>query len=672
MGESGGSSSLHTDRPIEKISDDALGRKGFAEAIARQIQVVPRSESFVLAVVGEWGIGKTSILNMVEEALRWDSSHVVLWFNPWMFSGQEQLVAHFFQEIAAQLREKEGEGLRNIWRGFEGYSRALEPLRPVPNDETRGEARGPSVTRLRTTLEAELRRANQRLVIVIDDIDRLIDDDIREMMRLVRLVGDFPNVVYLLSYDEDRVAKALGAERGADEGRAYLEKIVQVVQRVPRIRRSKLAEFLSGEIDKVTRDIERRPDGGYEQEVRKAMESLFGNLRDVHRYINSVRPTLDEIGNEVALPDVLALEALRVLRRDVFKRLELQGHVLTDVTSFALTNARADNAKAKRIREIVDVITGVDVDANALLELLFPFVRYMRQNGAMLGQGLNLMKQWEMAGRVAYGDFLNAYMEVALPPGVLAPRQVRAFLGTLADEQSAQKHLDSLVDDDLQGLMASLYYHVEEIELDLVGTLLFVACEQYRRAGPSDALRTLVSRCMRRIRDDKLVFRVYQKVTTSSARLLLLEASGGREFLGDSSIEALQQEIASSVVKCSPDQIRDEPELLAVLVLAARYEKDPIRTLVAMLIRDDEILVRLVRSGWGWMSEPSRNGGGYPFPRRQEWWSEFEEIVDRQTLVACLQRVVTARSRLGRWERRTFDYIIREMLPKSDPESSEP
>lgn len=201
-GTSGG---LHTDRPIETIGDDRLERKGFAKAIARQIQLAPRHDSFVLAVVGEWGIGKTSILNMVEDAFRTDPTHVFLWFNPWMFSGQEQLVAHFFQEIAAQLREKDGEDLRNVWRGFEGYSRLLEPLRPVPAEETRGEARGPSVRKLRGTLVEELRRSQRRLVVVIDDIDRLVDQEIRDVMRLVRLVGDFPNVVYLLSYDEERV-----------------------------------------------------------------------------------------------------------------------------------------------------------------------------------------------------------------------------------------------------------------------------------------------------------------------------------------------------------------------------------------------------------------------------------------------------------------------------------
>ena len=55
------------DRPVECREQDRLGRRSLAEAIAEQVCVIPVEHGFTIAVVGEWGSGKTSVLNMVAE-----------------------------------------------------------------------------------------------------------------------------------------------------------------------------------------------------------------------------------------------------------------------------------------------------------------------------------------------------------------------------------------------------------------------------------------------------------------------------------------------------------------------------------------------------------------------------------------------------------------------------
>ena len=68
----------------------------------------------------------------------------------------------------------------------------------------------PSLYKQRLELEKALRKLERPIVIVVDDIDRLQEAEIRDIVRLVRLVGDFPNLVYLLAFDRVRVAKVLG------------------------------------------------------------------------------------------------------------------------------------------------------------------------------------------------------------------------------------------------------------------------------------------------------------------------------------------------------------------------------------------------------------------------------------------------------------------------------
>ena len=96
-------------RPINKFSDDQLGRKDsarfFAEAIARH----NGNESIVLAVNAPWGEGKTSFKNMVVDLLSQEKAErvVILNFTPWEWASQNQVSDAFFSEIAKQLESKD-------------------------------------------------------------------------------------------------------------------------------------------------------------------------------------------------------------------------------------------------------------------------------------------------------------------------------------------------------------------------------------------------------------------------------------------------------------------------------------------------------------------------------------------------------------------------------------
>ena len=120
------------DRPIPGRKDDRFQRAGFADALVTQVLALPKSDSFVLGLIGPWGSGKTSILSMVEEAVATKDDVVVLKFNPWLFSGTEQLAAHFFQELAAQLHELSDKKLQQAGDLLVGYSEALSPLSALP------------------------------------------------------------------------------------------------------------------------------------------------------------------------------------------------------------------------------------------------------------------------------------------------------------------------------------------------------------------------------------------------------------------------------------------------------------------------------------------------------------------------------------------------------------
>src|SRR6266849_2754227 len=115
------------DNPIEQPADDLLGRRSVAAVIAEEIRNVDASKGCVVAVMGPWGSGKTSLVNLVRHELAKDPSIPVLDFNPWMFSGAEQLVNSFFRELSAQLHLKEGR-LEVLASEVEAYGDLLSPV----------------------------------------------------------------------------------------------------------------------------------------------------------------------------------------------------------------------------------------------------------------------------------------------------------------------------------------------------------------------------------------------------------------------------------------------------------------------------------------------------------------------------------------------------------------
>lgn len=95
---------ISPDAPIGSVEDDRLGRAPFAKALAKAILNAPCTESFVVAIHGKWGSGKSSVLNLclaeLEEESKASGEQVdTIRFNPWIFADQNQTVLQFFRQF---------------------------------------------------------------------------------------------------------------------------------------------------------------------------------------------------------------------------------------------------------------------------------------------------------------------------------------------------------------------------------------------------------------------------------------------------------------------------------------------------------------------------------------------------------------------------------------------
>jgi predicted KAP-like P-loop ATPase len=339
MSDQEASRPLAGDRPIDSPEQDTIGRGGFARQIQYQIETAPRGEGLVIAVTGEWGSGKTSVINLALSPLEAAQGYRVVRFNPWLFSGTPQLIEHFFSDLKAELAASGNTRLKEVGEALERYGATIDPLRFLPGADKAAaltttfgrilRGREISISRQRDELNRLLAKHDELLVVVVDDIDRLHDQEVGDVMRLVRLVADFPNTVYVLAFDVKRVARAVGGP-DSDAGHAYVEKIVQVSHEVPAISGEQLSQMLLERIDAALRSIKYRLNQQHWSRLYLVFRRYFRTPRDVSRYCNHVRAPMWLLAGEIEAADVLALEALRLFEPDFWTELP---YLITELTT---------------------------------------------------------------------------------------------------------------------------------------------------------------------------------------------------------------------------------------------------------------------------------------------------------------------------------------------------
>lgn len=451
-------STTDPDRPIESATDDRFRRAPLAGLIATYATNAPKDASVVFALTGPWGAGKTSVLNLVEAQLD-PERVVVVRFNPWLFSGTEQLTVQFVRELATQLGQKGG-NLAAVGKKIEAYGMLLEVGSAIPLvgalaklvqgagkvAAAHGEE---SILEARQRVEEALRESERRVLVFVDDIDRLDADEIRHVFKLVRLVADFPNVAYLLSFDRLRVEAALTA--GGTDGGDYIAKIVQSSFDLPPADRTLIQSELTSGLDRALEGKTHGPlhEDSWPDILVKVILPLLQTPRDVRRYVNAVVPTVEFIGEEVALQDVLALEAVRVFMAREYAKL---GGLAAHFTVFLLSDRSPAQDMESAVRGFIEGAKDPTV-ARDLLRHVFPRTQSILDN---VHHGSEWARKWRRDRRVAERSVFEALYSRGIQPTEVPTLLVREVVEAFGDRERVAELLFGLDGQQLEALLQRL------------------------------------------------------------------------------------------------------------------------------------------------------------------------------------------------------------------------
>lgn len=449
---------LSPDLPIAKLEEDGLNRGSFAESLAKTLVQYSFPSSLTIGLYGEWGSGKTSLLNMVfENVERIDDGVVVLRFNPWLCSDPKQLVTQFFKQMATAIKLKK-RAADKAWELIDQYADILGATSVIPvageivaaftkvltkkaEEETKEQTN--DLQESKNQIIKKLKDEKIKIIVSIDDIDRLSEEEIVAVFQLVKSLADFPNTIYVLAFDYDVVVRALGKVQHGD-GKEYLEKIVQVPFEIPVPNIDDIHEALFSKLNGILGDI---PEEDWDKETwaelfQQGIKNYIRSIRDVIRYTNVFSLKYELLKNETSAADLLGLTCLQVFEPTVYSKLPSYKDILCgEKRSFSHERQKETEEKVEcainRIAPDDGSVTDLEATKN-ILGTLFPGIKTNMGWSYGVGRGYS-RRDSLIRNSIAAPECFDRYFALTLENGAIPTATVRRMVFESSESELAEE-----------------------------------------------------------------------------------------------------------------------------------------------------------------------------------------------------------------------------------------
>ena len=444
---------LSADKPLVDPKDDLFGYSSFARNLTDMIKKMAPTEGFVVGIYGPWGSGKTTLTNFITYyvgQIPKEERPIVVPFNPWWFSGHEGLINHFFDQLQIPLRKSIfiskdqveilsdfAELISEIPLPYASviniFAKILKIFRPKKD-----------VNELKKKIEIILQKQKKKILVIIDDIDRLTSEEIRQLFRVIKAVADFPNIIYLLAFDKKVAIEALKEMQGIS-GEDYLGKIVQVPLELPSIDGIELNNYFFKKLDSILNgtpiNLFDKTDWG--NVFLEGIKHFLKTPRSINRFINTLSVSYPPVKGEVNSVDFIAIETIKVFCPEVYNVIR------NNPEQFAgNTDSFDGQEKLKYYRDFHDNWLNLiqEEDKTAIKRLLRRIFPKLEKVWGGAGYGVSWEATWRKGLHICSQDIFPIYFRYALPEGSLSNKEVMNIIGLASDQRTFSKKLMELAD----------------------------------------------------------------------------------------------------------------------------------------------------------------------------------------------------------------------------------
>ncbi|MEV9615914.1 KAP family P-loop NTPase fold protein [Aliarcobacter butzleri] len=529
---------LNPERPITNTNEDFLTRCHFVTNLSDAIVKYKEKDCLTISLQGQWGSGKTSIINMLKENLERHENIIIFDFKPWLFSDTEQLINNFFKEFAKKVDFKtdNSEKLINLGKKLEAYSSFFEPFSMIPEPTLAGgskfisrflskfgkastkigEAHKKTLSQTKDDIEKDLLKIDKKFLIIIDDIDRLNNLEIKQIFQLIKALGDFSNIIYLLSMDKDIIVNALSEVQNRD-GNSYLEKVINVPIDVPVINKEDLEKLLLESIKEIIKEhlITKDEKEYYKIMIAYEFKTFFINIRDIQRYLNLFKFNFHALEHNVNVIDLAIITAFQIFEHEIYNFMKSKQFLL--LGQYLLNEIDEIDLISNSLRKISKE------NFISLLNKLFPNCKYFK----------NQIKSENFNNKNVYlKDYFNIYFSLTLNEKIY-DKKMENFINKIKNENDFEASIKELATSNVHNILGFLEgldkypkTAIKKTQSEIIVKVLIslgdIICkekEYYEKY--LKPLLNIIKEIIERFEDKKEKYRIYKDAINNAETLLI-------------------------------------------------------------------------------------------------------------------------------------------------------
>ena len=408
---------ISSESAIKTKDDDDFNFFPYAKKVQDVIQGYSNiPEPLTIGIYGKWGSGKTTFLNFIERHIelfqkgKEDRVYIKFHYNPWMYSESKEMLFDFYETLSKKVTYQGDENLKKAGKLIKKYSRYLksvklsiggakfglgasfEPYEILQKlgEDLEGEPK--SLIEIKNEIDIALQESNKKIIIFIDDIDRLDKDEIFSLFKLVKANADFKNLIFIMCMDYDHITEAIYSRYGDNEeaGKNFIEKIVNIPIELPLIEKADLDLFIKNKILPLLERTKIK-----EEDKDELLSSLdgayFNSPREIIRVINSFSISLYTIGNEVNIHDLFWIEYLKIKYNKTYTSIKKHSNKYRGIKLFENRITLKDSFITKDENESkfrLD-LKKTDTNVSRIIDFLFP----VNKKGQLSSFQSNLIKE---------------------------------------------------------------------------------------------------------------------------------------------------------------------------------------------------------------------------------------------------------------------------------------
>lgn len=354
---------LFQDKPISRIDKDELFFGEFSRMIANAIINYTKEDSFSIGVTGSWGSGKTTVLFFIKELLESRNDTIVIAFTPRQSATVQDIQKDFLSELADNLSVYHSGAQRITYRYMQSIGTLPDKLWAL---RLFGFLMDADIIQRRNSIKDVIDQIGKKIVVLIDDFDRLSGEEIQEVLKLIDKNAAFPRTFFITAYDKKQtnlvISKFLGYAND-DKKTEYTDKYFNLEVSLPIRRQSNFIKVLRENLYSLADDnriIFKR------NEIDEALPKIYPyiynylpNLRDIKRFTNLVSISLPQVENDVLLGDFLLVSLIRYRYPDEYYKLSKYEYVYRDGSTipkkkfYLLKTFKLENVECKDILKVL-------------------------------------------------------------------------------------------------------------------------------------------------------------------------------------------------------------------------------------------------------------------------------------------------------------------------------